>query len=134
MTVTVFIKALLLWIIILVFAVINGALREKMLIQLLGYFPGLIISGIILSCFIFLAAFFSASWYGRLTSSHYWIIGLFWLFLTLLFEFVFGHFIEHKDWADLLQAYTFKGGNIWPVVLVVTLISPWVTARIRGLV
>jgi hypothetical protein len=32
----------------------------------------------------------------------------------------------------LLDAYTFQGGNLWPLVLVTTLIAPWLGARIRG--
>lgn len=129
----VFAKALLLWGAILVIAISNGLLREKALIPVMGSFAGLIASGIILSACIVLVAYLAAPWYGRLDSFQYWALGLFWLFLTLLFEFGFGRFVEHKDWTELFEAYTFKGGNMWPMVLVVTLVSPWFAARIRGL-
>ena len=134
MVISIWVKALALWFIILAIAMINGALREKTLIPLMDAFAGLIASGLILSGCIFLVAFFAANWYGRLRSSQYWVIGMFWLCLTLVFEFGFGRFVQHKDWPDLLSAYTFSGGNIWPIVLVVTLVSPWVAARLRGLV
>jgi hypothetical protein len=133
MPVAVLLKALVLWIAIVVLAILNGALREKMLIPAIGTFAGLVASGIILSICIVSVAFFTAPWYSPLPSSQYWLIGLFWLLLTLLFEFSFGRFVQHKDWAQLLQAYTFKGGNIWPVVLAVTFLSPWLAARLRGL-
>jgi hypothetical protein len=132
MPVAVLLKALVLWIGILVLAILNGALREKTLIPAMGTFGALIASGIVLSVCIGLVAFFAAPWYSPLPSSQYWLIGLFWLILTLLFEFSFGRFVQHKDWTELLQAYTFKGGNIWPVVLAVTLLSPWLAARLRG--
>jgi len=131
--VAVLLKALALWLAILLLAILNGTLREKALIPAMGTFTGLITSGIVLSTCIALVAIFAAPWYGPLPQSRYWLIGLFWLFLTLLFEFSFGRFIQHKDWAQLLQAYTFNGGNIWPVVLAVTLLSPWLAARLRGL-
>ena len=134
MTITVSAKALALWFAIVVIAIVNGALREKALILIMGSFAGLIASGIILSGCIFAIAFFAARWYGPLGSSQYWAIGLFWFLFTLLFEFGFGRFVQHKDWSNLIQAYTFEGGNIWPIVLVVTLVSPWVAARLRGLV
>ena len=134
MAVAIFLKALPLWVAILILAIINGTLREKALIPAIGTFGGFVASGIILSCCIFSIAFFAAPWYGRLTSSQFWLIGLFWLLLTLIFEFGFGRFGQHKQWAELLQAYTFKGGNIWPIVLVATLVSPWLAARLRGLV
>jgi len=133
MQVGVLLKALVLWIAILVLAILNGTLREKALIPAMGSFGALISSGIVLSVCIVLVAFLTAPWYGTLPSSQYWLLGLFWLFLTLLFEFSFGRFVQHKDWAQLLEAYTFKGGNIWPVVLAVTLLSPWLAARLRGL-
>ena len=53
--------------------------------------------------------------------------------LTLVFEFSFGRLAQHKTWAELMEAYTFKGGNIWPLVLVATFIAPWLAARVRGL-
>jgi hypothetical protein len=34
----------------------------------------------------------------------------------VLFEFLFGH-----SWKKLLEAYDMLGGNLWPLVLVVTL-------------
>ena len=132
MPVAVLLKALVLWIGILVLAILNGALREKALMPAMGTFGALIASGIVLSVCIGLVAFFAAPWYSPLPSSQYWLIGLFWLILTLLFEFSLGRFVQHKDWTELLQAYTFKGGNIWPVVLAVTLLSPWLAARLRG--
>lgn len=134
MNVAVWAKALALWVAILTIAIINGIVREKALIPFLGAFGGLIASGVILCGCIFLIAFFAARWIGPLGSSQYWAIGLLWLLLTLLFEFGFGRFVQHQDWTDILQAYTFEGGNIWPVVLVVTLVSPRVAARLRGLV
>jgi hypothetical protein len=133
MPVAVLLKALVLWIVILVLAILNGTLREKALMPVIGTFGGLFASGIVLSVCIVLVAVLAAPWYGPLPSSQYWLMGLFWLLLTLLFEFGFGRFVQHKDWAQLLQTYTFKGGNIWPVVLAVTVLSPWLAARLRGL-
>ncbi|HTD91087.1 MAG TPA: hypothetical protein VK663_10525 [Burkholderiales bacterium] len=124
MAVAVLLKALALWIAILVLAIINGTLREKALIPAMGAFGGLIASGIALSVCIVLVAFLGAPWYGPLPSSQYRLIGLFWLLLTVLFEFSFGRFVQHKDWEQLVQAYAFKGGNLWPVVLAVTALSP----------
>jgi len=127
-------KALVLWAAILVLAVANGILRESALVPALGALGGLVASGVVLCACIFLVAFLAAPWYGRLAASKCWLIGLLWLVLTLLFEFGFGRVVQHKAWAQLLRAYTFEGGNIWPVVLAVTLVSPWLAARLRGLI
>lgn len=126
-------KVLVVWVTVLLLAVINAALREQALIPAMGAIGGLITSGIILCACIFLVAFLAAPWYGQLRPLQYWVAGLVWLCLTLIFELGFGRFVQHKEWAELFQAYTFKEGNIWPVVLVATLIAPWLTARVRGL-
>lgn len=127
-------KALALWLAILGFAMLNGAVREGLLVPAMGSFGAFIASGALLSACIFAVAYFAAPWYGRLTSAHWFLVGLFWLVLTLAFEFGFGRLVQGKPWGELWAAYTFAGGNIWPLVLVAALVSPWLAARIRGLV
>lgn len=123
-----------LWSAILLLAILNGILREKALIPAFGSFAGLIASGVILSLCIFLVAFAAVPWYGPLAFSHWLMVGLFWLLLTLVFEFSFGRFVQYKTWAEIFNAYTFRGGNIWPIVLVATFVSPWLAARVRGFI
>lgn len=132
MATSVWLKAAGLWLGILVLAILNGALRENALIPAFGSFTGQIVSGIILSVCIFLTAFVAAPWYGPLPSRQWLLVGLFWLLLTLVFEFGFGRFAQHKTWVELFDAYTFRGGNIWPIVLLATFLSPWIAARLRS--
>jgi hypothetical protein len=51
--------------------------------------------------------------------------------LTVLFEFGLGR-AQGKSWTELLAAYSFQGGNLWPVVLVLTAAAPALAARLRG--
>ena len=53
--------------------------------------------------------------------------------LTLVFEFTCGRSLQHKSWPELLKAYTFKGGNIWPVVLIIIVLAPFIAAKLRGI-
>jgi len=62
------------------------------------------------------------------------MIGLLWLVLTLLFEFIFGHFVAGKSWQDIAQVFNVKKGDLFLLVLVVTAISPWLAAKIRGFI
>jgi len=126
-------KALVLWLAILALAIANGLLREKILIPRLGSTTGLVSSGILLSAGVLLVAWAGAPWYGSLTSWQWMLVGAFWLGLTLMFEFGFGRLVQHKTWGEMLEAYTFKDGNIWPLVLLVTLVAPWLVAKIKGL-
>ena len=124
-------KALILWTCILVLAVANGAFREAIFVPKLGTPAGLILSGLLLSALIFAVAYLSLPWLETRRPAYLWGIGLGWLVLTLVFEFSFGLW-QGKSWPVLLEAYTFKGGNIWPVVLVVIAIAPYAAAKLRG--
>jgi hypothetical protein len=125
-------KALGSWVAILMLAMLNGAFREKFLLPMFGAVAALASSGVLLSACILLVAWLAAPWFGRLSAWQWLLIGLFWLGLTLVFEFAFGRLVQHKAWGELFSAYTFKDGNLWPLVLVVTLLAPWTTARLRG--
>ena len=125
-------KALAIWFGILVLAIVNGMLRDVVLIPVLGHAQGFILSGVILSALILAVAYISLPWFGPAPMTRYIALGLGWLFLTLVFEFTFGRLIQGKPWPELLEAYTFKGGNIWPVVLLVVTTAPYIAARIRG--
>ena len=134
MATSVWLKATALWLAILALAILNGLLREKALVPAFGNFAGLIASGSILSICIFLVAFTSAPCYGPLTSRQWLLVGLFWFLLTVVFEFSFGRVAQQKTWVELFDAYTFREGNIWPIVLITTFISPWLAAKLRGLI
>lgn len=129
-----FTKALVLWFGILVLAVLNGGLRENVLNPALGGVAGQLVSGTVLSICIVLIAWLAIPWFGALTEPEYLYIGVLWLILTVNFEFSFGRFVLDQSWAELFDAYRFRGGNIWPIVLACTFIAPWLAARMRGLV
>lgn len=125
-------KALAIWLTILCVAVANGVLREQLLIPQLGKTPGLVLSGLLLSVVILVVTFFALPWLRLNQLSQAIGVGLGWIALTLAFEFSFDRF-QGKSWPSILEAYTFKDGNIWPVVLLVTAVAPYVAARLRGL-
>ncbi|WP_211231670.1 hypothetical protein [Ottowia thiooxydans] len=125
-------KALAIWLVILICAVANGALREGVLIPHLGKAPGLILSGVLLSALILVITYLALPWLVAPRPAQLIGLGVFWLALTLVFELSLGRF-QSKSWTTILEAYTFKDGNIWPVVLLVTTAAPYIAARLRGL-
>lgn len=125
-------ESLVAWLIILGLAIANGALREAVLIPALGKPGGLVLSGVLLSALVALVAYGLVRVSKGVTVSQGLRIGFLWLGLTLAFEFAFGRFVQHQTWAQLLEAYAFKDGNLWPVVLAVTLLAPPVAARFRA--
>ena len=116
----------------LVLAIANGTLREAIFIPVLGKLPGLVLSGTLLSGAIVAITYFALPWIKRVSIARYLIIGFSWLCLTLVFEFTFGRLILGEPWSQILEAYTFKDGNIWSLILLITAISPYVAAKLRG--
>lgn len=117
-------KALGIWALILVCAIANGALREAFLIPRFGLHASLPLSGLLLCTCIGATSFVLVP---RLRESRLLAragIGVLWLAMTLAFEFGFGRLVERRSWESLFEAYTFKDGNLWLLVLLVTLISP----------
>lgn len=125
-------KASALWLLILACAVLNGGLREGVLLPKLGTPVALVLSGVLLSACILVVSLALVPWLGHLGSLRALAVGLFWLCLTLAFEFGFGRLVQGQSWPELLQAYAFKDGNIWPLVLVVTFLAPLLAVRARG--
>lgn len=123
-------KALALWVAILVLAIANGALREAVLVPRFGTPAAPMASGLLLSAAVFLVALAGRRWYGLPLGRHAWLVGISWLALTLAFEFSFGRW-QGKPWDELLAAYTFAHGNLWPLVLAVVLVAPAIAERFR---
>lgn len=122
-------KAISLWILILFFAALNGVFREAVLLPILGKPFGLILSGLLLSIFVVVVAWIFVPRIFDVERVKPVYVGMLWLVLTLMFEFVFGRWVQGRSWAALLEAYTFKDGNIWPIVLVVTFLAPILAAQ-----
>lgn len=123
-------KALIIWVGILFLAIANGMLREAVLMPRLGTPAALLLSGSLLAALIIAVAYLSLPWLQIRRPGQLWAVGLGWLALTLVFEFAFGLW-QGKSWSVLLEAYSFRDGNIWPVVLAVTVLAPYIAARLR---
>lgn len=131
MTISLALKALAIWFAILMLAMANGFLREFVLIPRLGTPAALVLSGLLLSALILGVAYLSLPWLKPGSPIQYWLVGFGWLALTLVFEFSFG-LLQGKSWPVMLEAYSFKGGNLWPLVLAVTALAPYLAAKFRS--
>jgi hypothetical protein len=103
-------RALAVWLVILVLANLNGAVRELWIIPQIGELSGRALSTLILCGLVF-----------------------FLTWRTLAFEFLVGHYVFGTAWATLLEDYDVTRGRIWPLVLVFVVVSPIWTGRMRGL-
>jgi len=49
---------------------------------------------------------------------------LVWVFFTVGFEFLAGHYVFEKAWETLLADYNLAQGRVWILVLVTCLLAP----------
>ncbi len=119
------------WLILVVAAILNGALREAVYKNALGELRAhqfSTLTGIILFGVIIWAL--SRLW--PLPSARQaWSVGCLWLAMTIAFEFLFGHFVAGHAWSKLFHDYNILAGRVWLLVLVWTAIAPYVFYKLR---
>ena len=120
------------WLVILALAFANGAFRELLLVPRLGNPWALLLSGLLLCGCVVLVAGWSLGRLPVATTRQALGVGALWLALTLAFEFGFGRLVQGKSWGELLGAYTFAHGNLWPLVLLVILLGPAAAHRLKA--
>ena len=126
-------KSLLIWLAIIPLAILNGGLREMVINPLIGERYAQPLSGVLLCIILFVVCWFFIPRIGRGTEKTYWIIGFWWIILTILFETFFG-LLTGDTLAELIKAYDITTGNLWLLVILFTGIAPWLTAKIRKLI
>jgi hypothetical protein len=124
-------KATGIWLVIVVAAIANGILREKVMVFLVGADVALPLSGVLLSILVLLVAFVLIPVLKSSDPKTYAGAGVLWVVLTLSFEFLFGHYAVGKSWQEMLQVFNPQQGELFIVVLAVTAVAPWVAARAR---
>ena len=124
-------KYILAWFPMVVIAIFNGSLRQFTYGTLLNELTAHQIStltGIIF--FGFYIYFITKKW--RLESAQQAVtVGFIWLAMTILFEFVFGHYIMGNTWERLFHDYNLFAGRVWILILIWTTIAPYVFYRVH---
>ena len=121
-------RATLVWFAILLVAVGNGALREGFLTPRLGDGSAHVLSSLLLSLAVFVVARMTIWWIRPWGTRDGWAIGVYWLALTVAFEFLAGHYLFGKEWSVLFADYDLSRGRIWILVLASVVLAPVLTA------
>ncbi len=117
------------WLILVGAAMVNGALRESLLMPLVGYDAAHALSTVSLCLFIMLVARVTMGWIDPATPGEAWRTGTVWLGLTVAFEFLAGHYIFGTPWAVLAADYDIINGRTWVLVLLTTVLAPQMFRR-----
>ena len=126
-------KSLIIWLCFIPVAILNGGLREYVLVKTIGEKWALPVSGITLSACIFLITWLLLPrTIKAFTSKDGWLIGVGWALLTIAFEFAAGLAEGSTTVSELLAAYNPLSGNLWLLVLATTLLSPIIVKHIHN--
>lgn len=127
------IKAFVLWILMAFLAVGNGVVRNFLITPYLGDPAAHWLGTLTALILLFGAMYLILPWVGPRTRGHLWGIGLFWLILTMAFEFLAGHYLFGNPWDKLLADYNLIRGRVWVTVLLLQLFGPLGVAKVKGI-
>ena len=123
-------KSLLIWLCFIPVAILNGGLREYVLVRMIGDKWALPVSGIILSVCIFLITLaLLPRAIKACTSKDCWLTGICWAVMTVVFELA-AVAAGSNTAEERLAAYNPLTGNLWLLVLTTTLLSPVITLNV----
>jgi hypothetical protein len=125
----VYLKALGLWFIFLIVIFTMGALREKLLVPLIGELPAHQI-GTVAACVAVFLITLVFTWRSGIGEGQALVIGPIWLALSLVFEFGFFHYVMKMPWEELLKDYNIFKGRLLILLWLTTLFGPYVSVKV----
>jgi hypothetical protein len=111
------------WFIFMITAVINGTFRVRVLEASIREYYAHVISTLLLSAALLVEIHVFLDAVGDYSQGWLIALGVMWTLLTIGFEFGFGRAMG-QSWQTLLENYNLARGRIWPLVLVVLLLTP----------
>lgn len=130
----IFIRAFIIWVLIICAETIHGILRTLLLAPITGDFRARQIAVFTGSLIIFTITYFSIRWINAVSKVQLFTIGLFWLILTVSFEIALGRFILNFNWERILSDYDLAKGGLLSIGLVFMIFSPFLAAKLRRLI
>lgn len=123
---------LLAWFVMLLFSVANGALRDltygRHLSELAAQQCSTVSGIVMLAGLIWFFMRLRPPSSGRAAMA----LGLFWMGLTVAFEFLFFHYVGGHAWAELLGNYDVSRGRWWVFELLWLAVAPYLVYRLQA--
>lgn len=124
-------KYFIAWIPLVFIAIANGLLREHIIANRITELHAHQVSTA--TCILFFSIYIWVilrTWKPESTEQTIHI-GLLWLGLTVVFEFLFGHYIAGHSWSRLLHDYNIFAGRVWIMVLVWIALVPYIFYKLQ---
>lgn len=127
----VIVRALVVWVGMLLIAIANGTFRVGVLELRMVEAAAHVTSTIMLCLLILVYTWTTISWIAPQSLPQAIAVGILWVVLTVGFEFGFGLFVADRPWPELLAEYNVLQGRVWALVLITIALAPYLTARLQ---
>lgn len=117
-------ELLVVWGIMLLVSVANGACRDFTYGKRMGELAAHQLSTASSIVVLGLVIFFYIRMHPPVSFHQDLIIGIFWMVLTIAFEFLFFHYFCSYSWSSLLKNYFVHEGRVWVLVLLWIAVAP----------
>ena len=119
------------WLGMVIVAIANGIAREKLYGQSMSELSAHQLSTLIAIMLLGIYVFVLTLVFPIQSARQAFTISGIWITMTVIFEFVFGHFVAGHSWTTLFTDYNIFKGRVWVLVLIWTFIAPYVFYRLR---
>ena len=127
-----FARLFVVWLVMLATMVGNGALRDLaygdalpgLAGQQVSTLTGLLLLGVIIWLYV--------RFWPPVSGRQALAIGLLWMTLTIIFEFLFFHFVAGHSWSALLANYDLSVGRLWGLIPLWLALAPYLFLRFRS--
>lgn len=123
-------KVVLVWFMMLLIAIVNGGVRNKVLAPAVGRRRALPLSGLILCALVFAVVCIACRWFEPMAVGGWLLLGVVWVLMTLFFEV----FFTLRKGVSLLSLFSVHRGNLFILVIAVTLLAPLLCAYGQNLI
>jgi hypothetical protein len=118
------IRSLDIWVFLMAAETIHGTLRALFLAPVIGDLPARQASVFIGSALIFAITFLLIRRFKSATTQQLLEVGLLWVILTVVFEFIVGKYLLQMQWDRLWSDYDLAAGGLMPIGLLIMALSP----------
>jgi hypothetical protein len=125
-----YLKAFGLWVVLAISAIIVAFFRNGVLLPQFGEQTAHQIGTLIFLAVQFLIIYFFIKKLKLKETRTTLSIGIFWLTLTIIFEFLFGHYVIGHQWEKIFADYNILKGRLWVLVLINNVIAPIICSKL----
>jgi hypothetical protein len=117
------------WCLLVIVMIANGIFRELVMRPRLGPAAADVASALLAAAVMLAGTWLFFRPLAHDSTAHLVRASALLVVLTVAFEFLFGHYVDGKSWSDLLANYAIWRGRLWPALLVLLALTPFLWGR-----